>query len=172
MQGTWVWSLVRELRSHMLHSMVLKKLKKQKCKTTCDFLGQRPSGRDQWAQCRGDSFGWLLRSCFLVTQSSPTSCDPWTTACQASLSCTVSQSLLKFMSTESVMPSKHLRLMLKLCCPPPVLLLQHSIFPSIRVFSNELAVCNRWPKYWSFSFSISLRGELDHFYNNEIQWGT
>ena len=72
----------------------------------------------------------------------------WTAACQASLSFTVSKSLLKFMSTESVMLSKHLIL----CCP---LLLLPSIFPSIRVFSNELVLWIGWPNYWSFSFSPS-----------------
>ena len=71
---------------------------------------------------------------------------PWTAACQASLSITNSQSLLRFMSIESVMPSNHLILYYPL-------LLQTSIFPSIRVFSNESALCIRWPKYWSFSFS-------------------
>ena len=71
----------------------------------------------------------------------------WTAAHQASLSFTISQSLLKFMSIESVMPSNHLIL-----CHP---LLLPSIFPSIRVFSYELALCIRWAKYWSFSFSIS-----------------
>ena len=74
---------------------------------------------------------------------------PWTTACRACLSFTISWSLLKLMSIESVMPSNHLVL-----CHP--LLLLPSIFPSIRVFSNELALCIRWPKYWSLSFSISL----------------
>ena len=71
----------------------------------------------------------------------------WTAACQASLSFTISQSLLKLMSIESMMPYNQLIL----CCP---LLLLPSIFPSIRGFSNELAVPIRWPKYWSFSFSI------------------
>ena len=73
---------------------------------------------------------------------------PWTAACQASLSITISQSLLKLMPIESLMPSNHL-----IFCHP--LLLLPSIFPSIRVFSNESALCIRWPKYWSFSFSIS-----------------
>ena len=73
---------------------------------------------------------------------------PWTVAYQASLSFTVSQSLLRFMSIELVMPSNHLIL------SHPLLLLP-SIFPSIRVFSSELAFPIRWPKYWSFSFSIS-----------------
>ena len=71
----------------------------------------------------------------------------WTATCQASLSFVVSWSLLKPMSIESVMPSSHLIL-----CHP--ILLLPSIFPSIRIFSNELALCIRWPKYWSFSFSI------------------
>ena len=80
-----------------------------------------------------------------VTQSYPTLVTPWTAACQASLSITNSWSLLKLMSIESVMPFNHLIL----CYP---LLLLPSIFPSIRVFSNESVLCIRWPKYWSFSF--------------------
>ena len=77
---------------------------------------------------------------------------PWTAALQASLSITSSQSLLKLMSIESVMPSNHLIL-----CHP--LLLPPSVFPSIRVFSNESVLRIRWPKYWSFSFSISPSNE-------------
>ena len=77
---------------------------------------------------------------------------PWTTACQAFLSITNSWSLPKPMSVESVMPSNHFIL-----CRP--LLLLPLIFPSIRVFSNESALCVRWPKYWSFSFSISPSNE-------------
>ena len=73
---------------------------------------------------------------------------PWTAACQASLSITNSWNLCKFISIESVMPSNHLIL-----CHP--LLLLPSIFPSIWVFSNELFLHIRWPKYWSFSFNIS-----------------
>ena len=73
---------------------------------------------------------------------------PWTAACQASLSITNSQSLLKLMSIESVMPSN----LLILCQP---LLLQSSVFPSIRVFSSESILCIKWLKYWNFSFSIS-----------------
>ena len=72
----------------------------------------------------------------------------WTAACQAALSITNSWSLLKLMSIESIMPSNHLIL----CCS---LLLPPSVFPSIRIFSKELAFHIRWPKYWSFSFSIS-----------------
>ena len=77
---------------------------------------------------------------------------PWTAAHQASWSITNSRSLLKLMSIESVMPSNHLIL----CCP---LLLLPSIFPSMRVFSDESALCIRWPEYWSFSFSISPSNE-------------
>ena len=73
---------------------------------------------------------------------------PWTAAHQASLSFTISWSLLKLMSIELVMPSNHL----VLCCP---FLLLPSIFPSIRVFTNESALHIRWPKYWSFSFNLS-----------------
>ena len=73
---------------------------------------------------------------------------PWTTAHQASLSITNSQSLPKLMFLESVMLSNHLILCRPLLLPP-------SIFPSVRVFSNEPALCIRWPKYWSFSFNIS-----------------
>ena len=95
----------------------------------------------------------------------------WTAACQASLSCTTSLNLLKLMSIESVMSYNHLIL----CCP---LLLLPSVFPSIRVCSNESALHIRWPKYWSFSFKIipsngysgliSFRIDLfDHF---GVQW--
>ena len=73
----------------------------------------------------------------------------WTAACQASLPITNSGSLLKLMSIESVMPSNHLILCRPLLLPP-------SVFPSIRVFSNESVLCIRWPKYWSFSFSFSI----------------
>ena len=77
---------------------------------------------------------------------------PWTAARQASLSITNSRSLLTLMSIELVMPSNHLIL-----CHPPLLL--PSIFPSIRVFSNESFLCISWPKYWSFSFSINPSNE-------------
>ena len=88
---------------------------------------------------------------------------PWTTAHQASLSITSSQSLLKLMSIESVMPSNHLIL-----CPP--LLLLPSIFPSIRVFSSESVLCIRWPKYWSFSFSISPSREHPGLISLRMDW--
>ena len=88
---------------------------------------------------------------------------PWTAACQSSLSFTISWSLLKLMSIESEMPSNHLIL----CCP---LLLLPSIFPSIRVFSNESALCIRWLKYWSFSFNISLSSEYSRLISFRIDW--
>ena len=87
-----------------------------------------------------------LLSCVLLFTT------PWTAACQASLSFTISWSLFKLMSTESVMPSNHLTLY------RPLLLLP-SIFPSISVLTNELVLHIRWPKYWSFSFSISPSNE-------------
>ena len=88
---------------------------------------------------------------------------PRTTARQASLSTTNSQSLLKLMSIESVMPPNHLIL-----CHP--LLLPPSIFPSIRVFSNESVLCIRWPKYWSFSFSVSLSNEHPGLISFRMDW--
>ena len=87
----------------------------------------------------------------------------WTTALQASLSITNSQSLLKLTSIESVMPSNHLIL----CCP---LLLLLSIFPSIKVFSNESALHIRWPNYWSFSFSISPSSEYSGLIFFRMDW--
>ena len=98
---------------------------------------------------------WLNQAWFFVT--------PWTTACQTSLSLTVSQYLLKLMSIESIMPSNHLIL----CCP---LLPLPSIFPTIRVFSNESALCIRWPKYWSFSFSIGPSNEYSELISFRIDW--
>ena len=88
---------------------------------------------------------------------------PWTAARQASLSFTTSWSLLKLMSIESVMPSNHLIL----CCP---LLLLPSIFPSINIFSNESALHIRWPKYWSFNFSISPSNEYSGLISFRIDW--
>ena len=88
---------------------------------------------------------------------------PWTATCQASLSITNFQSLLKLMSIESVMPSNHLIL-----CHP--LLLLPSVFPSIRVFSNESVLCIRWPKYWSLSFNISPSNEHSGLISFRIDW--
>ena len=88
---------------------------------------------------------------------------PWTEACQDSLSITNSQSLLKLMSIESVIPSNHLIL-----CHPPLLL--PSISPSIRVFSDESVLCIRWSKYWSFSFSISPSNEYSGLISFRMDW--
>ena len=101
-------------------------------------------------------FVWLLSRVRLFVT-------PWTAACQASLSFTISQNLFKLMSVESVMPSNHLIL-----CRP--LLFLPSIFPSIRVFSNESALHIRWPKYWSFSFSISPSKEYSGLISFRIDW--
>ena len=87
----------------------------------------------------------------------------WTAAHQASLSITNSQSLLRLMSIESVMPSNQLIL----CCP---FLLLPSIFPSIKVFSNESVLHIRWPKYWSFSFSISPSNEYPGLISFRMDW--
>ena len=107
------------------------------------WLARPPPGVQQ----SQDSFP-ILSQFSLVTQSCLTLCDPWTTAHHASWSITNTQSLLKLMSIESVMPSNHFIL-----CHP--LFLPTSIFPSIRVFSNKSVLCIRWPKCWSFSISPS-----------------
>ena len=106
----------------------------------------------------------LQRSCCSVAKSCPALCDPiWTAACQAFLSFTISQSLLKTTPTESVMPSNHLIL----CCP---LLLLPSIFPRIRVSSKEPVLHIRWPKYWSFSFSMSPSSEYSGLISFRTDW--
>ena len=98
-------------------------------------------------------------SCSVVSDSAT----PWTAACQASLSITNTQNLLKLMSLASVMPSNHLIL-----CHP--LLLPPSIIPSIRVFSYELVLPIRWPKYWSFSFNISPSNEYSRPISFRMDW--
>ena len=105
-------------------------------------------------------FSSVQFSCSLVSDSLR---PPWTTACQASLCITNSRSLPKPMSIESVMPSIHLIL-----CHP--LLLLPSILPRIRVFSNELALLIRWPKYWSFSFNISPSNEHLGLISFRMDW--
>ena len=100
-------------------------------------------GRKQYNIDSVDQFSWSVVS---------NSATPWTAACQASLSITNSQSLLRLMSIESVMPSNQLIL----CCP---LLFLPSIFPRIRVFSNDSVLCIKWPEYWNFTFSISSSNE-------------
>ena len=115
---------------------------------------------------------WLWRASFTVQKTVSVqfslsvmsdSATPWIAAHQASPSFTTSLSLLKLMSFESVMPSNHLIL----SCPP---LLPPSIFPRIRVFSNESALCIRWPNYWSFSFSISPCNEYSGLISFMIDW--
>ena len=98
-----------------------------------------------------------------VAQSCLTLCNPWTAAHQTSLSITNSWSLLKLMSIESVMLSNYL-----LLCHP--LLLPPSIFPSIRVFCNESVLCVWWPKYWSFSFSISPSNDYSRLISFRNDW--
>ena len=97
-----------------------------------------------------------------VAQLRPILWPPWTAVRQASLSITNSWNLLRLMSIKSVMPSNHLIL----CCP----LLPPSIFPSIRVFSNESVLPIRWPKYWSFSFSISPSNEHSGLISFRMDW--
>ena len=87
---------------------------------------------------------------------------PWTEACQSSLYITIPRSFLKLMSIEAVRSSNHLIL----CCP----LLLPSVFPSIMVFSNESVLCLRWPKYWSFSFSISPTNEYSGLISFRMDW--
>ena len=111
---------------------------------------------------------WFSQSGFTISSVQSLShiqlfATPWTSARQASLSITNSWSLLKLISIESVMPSSHLIL----CCPH---LLLPSIFPSIRVFSNESALRIKWPKYWSFSFSISPSSEYSELISFRMDW--
>ena len=113
-------------------------------------------------------FSWIYRNDNIISSLQSLShvqlfVTPWTTASQASLSITNSQSLLKLMSIKSVMPSNHL-----IFCPPFLLL--HSIFPSIRFFSSESVLCIRWPKYWSFSFSISPSNEYSGLISFRMNW--
>ena len=108
--------------------------------------------------------GMIAHFCLLLFSCSGSdSVMPWTIAPQASLSLTVSRSLLKFMSIESVIPSNYLIL-----CHP--LLLPPSVFPSIRVFSNELALSIRYSKYWSFSINISPSNEYSGLISFRIDW--
>ena len=105
----------------------------------------------------------LIKDQFSSVAVMADSVSPWTAAHQASLSITNSRSLLKLMSLESVMPSNHLILCRPLLLPP-------SIFPNIGVFSNESSLHIRWPKYWSFSFSISLSKEYSGLISFRMDW--
>ena len=124
-------------------------------------MTQLPSGVSLWLSVGNVLLSSLLVQFSSVAQSYLTLCDPMD--CQASLSVTNSRSLLKLMSIELVIPSNHLIL-----CHP--LLLLPSIFPSIRVFSNESTLRIRWPKYWSFSFSISPSNEYSGPISFRMDW--
>ena len=116
-----------------------------------------------WKVCYSmDQFSSVAQTVSSVAQSCPTLCNPWNAAFQGSLSFTIFCSLLKFMSIE-LMPFNHL-----IFCRP--LLLLPSILPRTRVFSKESALCIRWPKYWSFSFSISPSKEYSGFISFRIDF--
>ena len=123
--------------------------------------------REGWRGKQWSGHAWpfrpqlLLFSCQVVSNSFLQT--PWTAACQVSLSITISQSLPKFISIESVTPSNHLIL----CC---LLLLLPSVFPNIRVLSTESVICIRWAKYWSPSFSISPSNEYSGLISFWIDW--
>ena len=121
----------------------------------------QPRGQT-WVSCIAGRFFtiWAMRTGICYSVAQPLFATPWTAA---NLSFTISQSLLKFMSIELVMPSNHL-------IPCHLLLLLPSIFPSIRVFSNESTFHTRWPKYWSFSFSISSSKEYSGLICFRIYW--
>ena len=110
-------------------------------------------GYSCWCGCPSVQFSSVAQLCLTL----------WTAACQASLSITNSQSLLKLISSESVMPSNHLILCYPLHLPP-------SIIPSISVISNESVLCIRWPKYWSFSFSIRPSNEYSRLISFKMDW--
>ena len=148
-QWTWIWANSRRWWRTGKPGML-------------QFMGSQRVGQDSVTERRGVWTSTYLSAVqslghvqFFVT--------PWTPAHQASLSITNSQSLLKLMSIELVMPSNHLIL-----CRP--LLLLPSIFPSIRVFSSESALHIRWPKYWSFSFNINLLNEHPGLISFRMDW--
>ena len=170
MQGTWVWSLVQELRPHTL--------------VACLAATTEPDALSPWAMSRvWEPQGKILNDAVKIQRAanetwwSQTHCSfivqllnlvqlfvtPWTAARQVSLFFIISQGLLKPMSIKPVTPSNHLIL-----CHS--LLLLPSIFPSSRVFSNESAVHIRWPKYWSFSFSISPPNEYSRLISFRTDW--
>ena len=146
-----LWSVMSRARRH------------RNCRNPC----QLPTLHWHKSLC---SLLWPHGGCFITSYPSVQSLScvwlfatPLTAACQDSLSITIFQSLLKLMSIESVMPSKHLIL-----CHP--LLLLPSVFPSIRVFSNESVLCIRWPQYWSFSFNISPSNEYSELISFRMDW--
>ena len=128
-----------------------------------EIVAKKPEYRylkSPWCHCKW-SMLFHCHCCCSVAQSCVTLCEPHA-ACQASLTITISWSLLRLMSIELVMPSNHLILR------RPLLLT--STFPSIRVLSNESALRIRWPKYWSFSFSISPSSEYSGLISFSIDW--
>jgi len=148
----------------------------QSCLTLCDPIDPPSLGFSRQEQWSGLPFPFVLISLPFSPNrlSLPVSsvqslsrvqlfATPWTVARQASLSIANSWSLLKLMSIESVMPSSHLILCHSLFLLP-------SIFPSIRVFSSESVLCNKWPKYWSFSFNISPSNEYSGLISFRLDW--
>ena len=142
-------------------SLISMEFSRQEYWSGLPFPSPRDQPRDQtWVSYIASRFFtilvWALNLMIVVVVQSPSFVQlfvsPWTAAHQTSLSITISWSLPKFMSIESVMPANHFIL-----CGP--LLFLSSIFPSIRIFSSELAVCIRCPNYWSFSFGISPSNE-------------
>ena len=137
-------------------------------KYLCYLLASKDGDRT-WATVKGshNTFPVNFLVSILIGVQSPSRVQlfvtPWTAAHHAPLSTTISQSLHKFMSTESVMPSNHLIL-----CH--LLLLLPSIFPSIRIFSSESVLLIKWSKYWSFSFSISPSNEYSGLISFRIDW--
>ena len=127
----------------------------------CQGVGWCQSG--QWDHYERCFSAYLPCYCCSLAKSSLTLCDPMAAADQASLSFTLSWSMFRLMTIESMMPSNHLIL----CCP---LLLLPSVFPSIMVFSNESALHIKWPKYWSFSFSISPSTEYSGLISSRIDF--
>ena len=138
--------------AYFLHSMLLRRFLDVTVEWSCNVFTctavKYPIVR--YCCCCSVSHVWLFAT-------------PWTAVCQASLSFSISWSLLKRMSIELVMPFNHLIL-----CHP--LLLPPSICPSIRVFSNESVLCIRWPKYWNFSFSIGPSNEYSDLISFRIDW--
>ena len=141
-----------------------KRERRKNPRTWVGTSGEKRGGRNKHVHLL-PHYRLLSFSCSVLSSSvlSNSLTPPWTAACQASLSFTISLSLLKLMSTESVMPSYHLIL----CCP---LLLPSSIFPSIRVFSNESVILIRCPKYRSISFSICHSNEYSRLISFRIDW--
>ena len=131
-------------------------------RVTCSDCGVFTTELNKWTLACAPTFSLFLVFVQSLSLVQPFAA-PWTAARQASLSSTISWSLPKLMSVESVMPSNHLIL-----CHP--LLLLPFVFPSIRIFSNESALHIRWPKYWSFSFSISPSNAYSGLISFRIDW--